>query len=71
PPNSNLIARKLASMKRGFYASPRYLELSGEPEQPAQLINHECLRMRGSGSDRWTLTSEAGSVQVEVGGRFE
>ncbi|WP_192564697.1 MULTISPECIES: LysR family transcriptional regulator [Pseudomonas] len=71
PPNSNLIARKLASMKRGFYASPRYLELFGEPEQPAQLINHECLRMRGSGSDRWTLTSETGSEQVEVGGRFE
>ncbi|MEO3723484.1 LysR family transcriptional regulator [Pseudomonas syringae] len=71
PPNSNLIARKLASMKRGFYASPRYLELFGEPEQPAQLINHECLRMRGPGSDRWTLSSETGSEQVEVGGRFE
>ncbi|QTD35822.1 LysR family transcriptional regulator [Pseudomonas fluorescens] len=71
PPNSNLIARKLASMKRGFYASPRYLELFGEPEQPAQLINHECLRMRGPGSDCWTLSSETGSEQVEVGGRFE
>jgi len=71
PPNSNLIARKLASMKRAFYASPRYLELFGEPEQPAQLINHECLRMRGSGSDHWTLISETGSEQVEVGGRFE
>jgi DNA-binding transcriptional LysR family regulator len=71
PPNSNLIARKLASMTRAFYASPRYLELFGEPEQPAQLINHECLRMRSSGSDRWTFISEAGSVEVEVGGRFE
>lgn len=71
PPDSNLIARKLAVLKRGFYASPGYLDVAGEPEQPAQLVNHECLRMRGPDADRWTLTSEKGSEQVAVGGRFE
>ena len=34
PANSNLIARKLASLSRCLYASPRYLELSDEPLHP-------------------------------------
>jgi DNA-binding transcriptional LysR family regulator len=70
-PNSNLIARKLASFKCGLYASPRYLELSGEPTDPAKLTIHQCLRMRGPGADRWTLSDEEGSEQVTIGGRFE
>jgi len=71
PPNSNLIARKLASLGRGLYASPRYLEVSGEPEHPADLVNHECLRMRSAGADRWTLSRASESVDIDVGGRFE
>ncbi|MCO8163715.1 LysR family transcriptional regulator [Pseudomonas sp. 21LCFQ010] len=71
PPNSNLIARKLASIGRGLYASARYLEVFGEPEHPAELVNHECLRMHGTGSDRWALTRDAESVDIHVGGRFE
>ncbi|MBD9456150.1 LysR family transcriptional regulator [Pseudomonas sp. PDM05] len=71
PPNSNLIARKLASLGRGLYASPRYLEVSGEPEHPADLVNHECLRMRSARADRWTLSRASESVDVDVGGRFE
>ncbi|POA16973.1 LysR family transcriptional regulator [Pseudomonas sp. FW300-N1A1] len=71
PPDSNLIARKLASLQRGLYASHRYLELFGEPDHPSQLTDHECLRMRGPGADLWTLSSAAGNEQVTVGGRFE
>lgn len=71
PPNSNLIARKLASLGRGLYASPRYLEVSGEPEHPADLVNHECLRMRSARADRWTLSRSSESVDIDVGGRFE
>jgi len=71
PANSNLIARKLASLRRGLYASPRYLEMFGAPEQPLDLSHHECLRLRGPGADRWTLSGSAGRVEVDVGGRFE
>ncbi|RTT13469.1 LysR family transcriptional regulator [Pseudomonas aeruginosa] len=71
PANSNLIARKLASLRRCLYASPHYLELSGEPLKPSDLAQHECLRMRGPQSHRWTLSSEQGREEVEVGGRFE
>lgn len=71
PATSNLIARKLASLKRCLYASPGYLKVSGEPRHPSDLVNHECLRLRGAGADRWTLSSENGNEQVDVGGRFE
>ncbi|MBD9562722.1 LysR family transcriptional regulator [Pseudomonas sp. PDM09] len=73
PASSNLIARKLASLRRGLYASPRYLELYGDPIHPSDLTWHECLRMRGTRADRWILSSSEGEgeMEVEVGGRFE
>ena len=71
PSNSNLIARKLASLGRGLYASPRYLEISGEPGHPSELINHECLRLRSQGAGHWTLSCAGERVDIEVGGRFE
>jgi len=71
PANSNLIARKLATLQRGLYASPHYLRVSGEPRDPAELVHHECLRMSGASADKWTLTSEGAVEQVQVGGRFE
>jgi DNA-binding transcriptional LysR family regulator len=74
PPSSNLIARQLARLPRYLYASPRYLELSGEPGQPADLARHECLCMPRAGV--WTLHAHddglevAKGVEVAVGGRF-
>ena len=66
--NSNLIARLLARLPVQVYASPRYLELSGEPAHPADLAQHECLGFPKAG--KWTLHREAETVEVEVGGRF-
>jgi DNA-binding transcriptional LysR family regulator len=67
-PDSTLIARKLAELPRHLYASPRYLELSGQPSEPTDLERHECLCFaRG---DAWTLCDGAQSVEVAVGGRF-
>ncbi|MNH18683.1 HTH-type transcriptional regulator DmlR [compost metagenome] len=71
PPNSNLIARKLASLRRCLYASPKYLELSGNPQHPSELIHHECIRMRGAGAERWKLLRGDEVEDVLVGGRFE
>ncbi|MNZ42067.1 HTH-type transcriptional regulator DmlR [compost metagenome] len=69
PADSNLIARKLASLTRRLYASPRYLELNGEPSDPSELVNHECLRLRKAG--KWQLSHSGEVVEVEVGGRFQ
>lgn len=66
--DSGLIARQLARLPRYLYASPRYLALSGEPKEPRDLTQHECLCMPKA--TMWTLDDEAKRVQVDVGGRF-
>ncbi|MCY1355798.1 HTH-type transcriptional regulator DmlR [compost metagenome] len=71
PASSNLIARRLTSLPRYLYASPRYLELAGEPGQPTDLVQHECLRLRTAKPDSWTLYHADVTVEVEVGGRFQ
>ena len=67
-PNSNLIARLLARLPVQVYASPRYLELFGEPAHPLDLAKHECLGFPKAG--KWVLHRGAETVEVEVGGRF-
>lgn len=67
-PDSNLIARQLARLPVQAYASPRYLELSGEPKHPAELTQHECVGFPKV--HKWTLHRAAETVEVEVGGRF-
>lgn len=67
--DSNLIARQLAMIPIHLYASPRYLELHGEPAHPSDLSGHECLRMR-TASETWALHDHEQTVVVPVGGRF-
>jgi DNA-binding transcriptional LysR family regulator len=43
PTESSLIARLLARLSVQAYASPRYLDHSGEPSHPPDLTRHECL----------------------------
>ncbi|SDZ20585.1 DNA-binding transcriptional regulator, LysR family [Lysobacter sp. yr284] len=66
--NSQLIARALASLKPNLYASPGYLERSGEPYKPADLERHQCLSPREAGS--WTLQDGKKTTIVSIGGRF-
>ena len=66
--NSQLIARPLASLTPCLYASPGYIERSGEPGKPADLEQHECLGILRAGS--WTLRDGKRTTTVSVGGRF-
>ncbi|MGF6472642.1 LysR family transcriptional regulator [Paraburkholderia youngii] len=66
--SSQLIARPLASLKPYLYASPGYLERSGEPSKPADLARHECLSALKA--DSWTLHDGKRTTTVLVGGRF-
>jgi DNA-binding transcriptional LysR family regulator len=43
PPESGVIARKLVDIRFGVYASPKYLEIAGEPAMPQDLLRHRCL----------------------------
>lgn len=67
-PDSTLISRRLAELPRYLYASPRYLELSGEPSAPADLAKHECLCFPKDSA--WTLHDGAQTVEIAVDGRF-
>lgn len=67
-PNSTLIARRLVSLSVQAYASPRYLEISGEPTHPNDLAQHECLGFPKVG--KWTMYRGKEVVEVNVGGRF-
>ena len=68
PESSQLVARQLALLPPSLYASPRYLERSGEPREPSDLAQHECLNMLKGGS--WTLQNVSETAQVSVGSRF-
>jgi len=65
--DSNLIARQLARLPVQAYASPRYLERSGEPRHPSDLARHECVDFPKAG--KWVLNRGAEAVEVEVRGR--
>ncbi|MGJ7499492.1 LysR family transcriptional regulator [Variovorax sp. ZT5P49] len=66
--DSQLIARLLAAITPHLYASPGYLERSGEPTKPAELERHQCLGILRASS--WTLLDGKRTVTVPVGGRF-
>jgi len=42
PPESGLIARKIADLHFADYAAPAYLEAAGEPVEPGDLVRHRC-----------------------------
>ncbi|PTR06741.1 DNA-binding transcriptional LysR family regulator [Nitrosospira sp. Nsp5] len=68
PENSQLIARPLAVLPTYLYASPRYLDRSGEPVEPADLERHECLGILKTGT--WTLHDGTQTIKVSISGRF-
>nr|WP_283093929.1 LysR family transcriptional regulator [Pseudomonas sp. MWU12-2345] len=66
--DSQLIARPLITLVPYLYASPRYLEVSGEPRTPSDLERHQCLNIQKAGN--WTLHDGVQTLSVAVGGRF-
>lgn len=43
PPDSGLIARRLAQTRTAIYAGPEYLKVAGTPVCPEDLLQHRCL----------------------------
>lgn len=57
-PDSGLLSRKLAPVRLGAYAAPRYLEARGTPQSPADLRAHDCVNFRYQSSGQllaWTF----------------
>lgn len=66
-PDSALIARLIARVPNYLYASPGYLEQAGEPFEPADLEQHQCLNMLGG---MWTLHNGTQTTKLAVGSQF-
>lgn len=66
--DSNLIARQLASLKTYLYASPRYLALHGEPANPQELQDHECLNILKS--NEWLLHQGDERAKIITSSKF-
>ncbi|GHT95771.1 transcriptional regulator [Betaproteobacteria bacterium] len=66
--NSQLITRHLASLPTCLYASPGYLQRTGEPHKPADLAQHECLT--NAKAEAWTLHNGEETATVTPNGRF-
>ena len=72
PPDSSLIARRLAGAHLVLCASPAYVERNGPPQKPADLSRHACLVYADLKSPRtWRFTDRGGRTEtVQISGPF-
>lgn len=69
--DSSLVARRLGSVRTGYYASPSYLSRRGTPRTPDDLGAHECVLLAEAGTDEiWFFTGRRGARTVAVDGRL-
>lgn len=69
--NESLIARKVAEVRAGLFASRGYLKRRGTPTTIADLAEHNCVFFRGErGRAVWTLHSGERVERVQVSGRL-
>lgn len=71
PADSSLIARRLGDMRIVLIASPGYLASRGEPAQPAEIAEHDCIiDTNFREPNRWPIRSAGGAGSVAVQGRL-
>lgn len=64
--SSTLVARKLANDKRIICASPKYIKKYGEPKNPQDIYNHQCINLIGI--DNWTFNTSKGQQKIKAKG---
>lgn len=71
--DSLLVARRLAQLDSGLYASADYLLAHGEPKTPEQLTDHQALLLRSSSGQlqQWELESGDGKWTAETQARIQ
>lgn len=65
PPDSRVVARRIARNRRLLCAAPAYLAQHGEPRAPSELVAHNCISIR-QGDEQpgvWRLTGGRGSLR--------
>jgi len=70
PPDTRVIARRLAANRRLFCAAPAYLARRGTPATPHDLARHQCIAIR-QGDEAygvWRMTAGAKTETVKIRG---
>lgn len=71
PPDSSLVARKLADVHTLLVAAPAYLARHGEPRQPCDLLRHNCLSFdERNVATQWEFLGPEGAESVKTIGRL-
>jgi DNA-binding transcriptional LysR family regulator len=66
-PSSSLIARKIAPASLVVCAAPSYLARRGQPQQPGELRDHDCLTYGYLATgNQWKLTGPGGDHRIQV-----
>ena len=66
-----LVVRRIGTVEMLMFAAPAYLERHGQPQQPADLVEHGCLVMPSAQrSAVWRLQRDGSTMEVTVRGRF-
>jgi DNA-binding transcriptional LysR family regulator len=70
PPDTRVLARRIAANRRLLCASPAYLAASGEPADPQELARHRCIVIRENtrAYNSWELTDGERQTTVKVRG---
>ena len=67
-----VVARKLAINRRIICAAPAYIDRAGAPKTPADLDDHNCLRLSTVARfNRWDFSGIPGPVPERIDGNFE
>jgi DNA-binding transcriptional LysR family regulator len=70
-PDSTLKARLLANSRRVVFAAPSYLEKHGQPRNPEDLTQHQCIvRIADRDGSAWPFKVNGRIKTVRVAGRF-
>ncbi|SHN03747.1 LysR family transcriptional regulator [Phytopseudomonas punonensis] len=66
----NQVARHLGDCHSVVCAAPAYLAKAGTPQEPHELVGHNCLTYSYFGRSVWRFSGQPGAVQVPVDGNL-
>jgi len=70
-PDSVAKSKRLADLRRVFFAASSYFAKHGRPKHPQDLSNHQCIvRTARLGADIWPFTVDGKVRTIKVSGRF-
>jgi DNA-binding transcriptional LysR family regulator len=70
-PDSVAKSKRLADLRRVFFAAPGYFAKHGRPKHPQDLSKHQCIvRTARIGADIWPFTVDGKVRTIKVSGRF-